>query len=66
MYVCIYIYVYVYIYICGYVCGVLWDLFCPQLCCPQFWDQGLVRSGAADGRGLPVCVTVNNINMGVI
>ena len=56
------------------MCGVLWDLFCPHLCCPQasivrsFWDQGLVRSGATDGRGLAVCVyvTVNNINMGVI
>ena len=61
-----------YIYMC--VCGVLWDLFCPHLCCPQasivrsFWDQGLVRSGATDGRGLAVCVyvTVNNSNMGVI
>ena len=61
-----------YIYMC--VCGVLWDLFCPHLCCPQasivrsFWDQDLVRSGATDGRGLAVCVyvTVNNINMGVI
>ena len=70
--VCICVYISMYIYIC--VCGVLWDLFCPHLCCPQvsivrsFWDQGLVRSGATDGRGLAVCVyvTVNNINMGVI
>ena len=74
MYICMYmcVYMYVYIYVC--VCEVLWDLFCPHLCCPQasivrsFWDQGLVRSGATDGRGLAVCVyvTVNNINMGVI
>ena len=72
IYVCICVYIYMYIYMC--VCGVLWDLFCPHLCCPQasivrsFWDQGLVRSGATDGRGLAVCVyvTVNNINMGVI
>ena len=72
MYICMYMCVYKYIYMC--VCGVLWDLFCPHLCCPQasivrsFWDQGLVRSGATDGRGLAVCVyvIVNNINMGVI
>ena len=53
-------YVYIYVY------GVLWDLFCPHLCCPQasivrsFWEQGLVRSGATDGRGLAVCVCVCN------
>ena len=82
MYICVCVYVYMYVYVCIYVCiyiyvcvcEVLWDLFCPHLCCPQasivrsFWDQGLVRSGATDDRGLAVCVyvTVNNINMGVI
>ena len=63
---------YICVYMCIYMCGVLWDLFCPQLCCPRasiirsFWDQGLVRSGAADGLAVGVYVTVNNINMGVI
>ena len=77
IYICIYVCVYMCMYICVYismyiymcVCGVLWDLFCPQASIVRsFWDQGLVRSGATDGRGLAVCVyvIVNNINMGVI
>ena len=64
-------------YVCTYIC------VCVECCGTSFvhtsvvrrlrlsevfGDQGLVRSGATDGRGLAVCVyvTVNNINMGFI
>ena len=74
---CIYVYICMCIYVYIYVCVCVWSVVGPLLStallsagldCPQFWDQGLARTGAADGRGLAVCVyvTVNNINMGVI